>query len=81
MGCATSTPPSVAYQPPAPPADLAAPCADLPLIGDGQAVTVATWIVDTAEQYKDCQAKHTGLLRAWPGMNFNDALKRKFFGD
>ena len=48
MGCATSTRPSVVYQPPAPPADLAAPCPDLPQIADGKAVTVAAWIVDAA---------------------------------
>ena len=80
-GCASQTKPSVVYRPPAPPADLAAPCPDLPLIADGQAVTVAAWIVDTAVAYKDCQAKHAGLLRAWPGMTFNNALKRKFFGE
>ena len=79
--CSTSTKQYAPYQPPAPPADLAAPCADLPLIEQGDAQTVALWIVDTAEAYKDCQAKHTGLLRAWPGMTFNDALKRTFFGE
>ena len=81
MGCASQTRPSVAYQPPAPPADLAAPCPDLPLIADGQAVTVAAWIVDTAGAYKDCQARQSGLVRAWPGITFNQALKRTFFGD
>ena len=81
MGCGSQTKQSVVYRPPAPPADLSSPCQDLPLIADGQAVTVAAWVVDTAGAYKDCQAKHTGLLRAWPGMNFNDALKRKFFGE
>ena len=81
MGCATSTPQSVAYQPPAPPADLAAPCADLPLIEQGDAQTVALWIVDAVESYKDCQARQSGLVRAWPGITFNQALKRTFFGD
>ena len=71
MGCASQTKQSVAYQPPAPPADLAAPCPDLPLISDGQAVTVAAWIVDTAGAYKDCQAKQAGLVRAWPGVSFS----------
>ena len=80
-GCASSTRQSVAYQPPAPPADLAAPCPDLPLISDGQAQTVALWIVDAVESYKDCQARQSGLVRAWPGINFNQALKRNFFGD
>lgn len=75
MGCATSTRPSVVYQPPPPPADLAAPCADLPLIADGQAQTVALWIVDTVESYKDCQAKQAGLVRAWPGVSFGGAVK------
>ena len=65
----------MAYQPPAPPADLSAPCPDLPPIADGQAVTVAAWIVDTAGAYRDCQARHTGLLRAWPGMTFNAGVK------
>ena len=81
MGCASQTRPSVAYQPPAPPADLAAPCADLPLIEQGDAQTVALWIVDTVESYKDCQARQSGLVRAWPGITFNQALKRTFFGD
>ena len=80
-GCASQTKQSVAYQQPAPPADLAAPCPDLPLIEQGDAQTVALWIVDTVGAYKDCQAKHAGLLRAWPGMTFNNALKRKFFGE
>ena len=71
----------MAYQPPAPPADLAAPCPDLPPIADGQAVTVAAWIVDAVESYKDCQAKQAGLVRAWPGITFNRAPKRNFFGD
>ena len=75
MGCASQTRPSVAYQPPAPPADLAAPCPALPLIADGQAVTVATWIVDTAETYRDCQAKQAGLVRAWPGISFSQFVK------
>ena len=75
MGCATSTPPSVAYQPPAPPADLAAPCADLPLISDGQAQTVALWIVDTVEQYHDCKARHAGMVRAWPWQSFGASVK------
>lgn len=73
--CSTSTKQSVAYQPPAPPADLAAPCADLPLISDGQAQTVALWIVDTVESYKDCQAKQAGLVRAWPGQSFGASVK------
>ena len=77
MGCATSTQPSVVYRPPAPPADLAAACADLPLIADGQAQTVALWIVDTVESYKDCQAKQAGLVRAWPGLSFGDAMSRR----
>jgi len=80
-GCASQTKQSVAYQPPAPPADLAAPCPDLPLIADGQAVTVAAWIVDTAGAYKDCQARQSGLVRAWSGITFNQSLKRNFFGD
>ena len=76
MGCASQIKPSVVYRPPAPPADLASPCQDLPLIADGQAVTVAAWIVDTAVAYKDCQAKHAGLLRAWPGQSFSGAIGR-----
>ena len=68
MGCASkSISPSVVYRVPAPPADLSAPCADLPLISDGQAQTVAAWIVDAVESYKDCQARQAGLVRAWPG--------------
>ena len=67
MGCASQTKQSVAYQPPAPPADLAAPCADLPLIEQGDAQTVALWIVDTVERYHDCKARHAGMVRAWPG--------------
>lgn len=74
-GCATSTRPSVVYRPPAPPADLAAPCPDLPQIADGKAVTVAAWIVDTAGAYKDCQARQAGLVRAWPGVSFRASLK------
>lgn len=74
MGCATSTPQSAVYRPPPPPADLAAPCADLPLIVDGQAQTVALWIVDAAESYKDCQAKQAGLVRAWPGASFGGSI-------
>ena len=76
QGCVTSMKPSVAYRPPAPPADLAAPCPDLPLIADGQAVTVAAWIVDTAETYRDCQERQSGLVRAWPGQSFSGALGR-----
>ena len=75
-GCATSTKQSVVYRPPLPPADISAPCADLPLIADGQAVTVAAWIVDTAVAYKDCQARQAGLVRAWPGQSFSGALGR-----
>ena len=68
MGCASkSMPQSVPYRVPAPPADLAQPCADLPLIEQGDAQTVALWIVDAVEQYRDCQARHDGLVRAWPG--------------
>ena len=74
-GCASQTKPSVVYRPPAPPADLASPCQDLPLIADGQAVTVAAWIVDTAGAYKDCQARQAGLVRAWPGVSFRASLK------
>ena len=73
--CSTSTKQYAPYQPPAPPADLAAPCADLPLISDGQAQTVALWIVDTVESYKDCQAKQAGLVRAWPGQSFGASVK------
>lgn len=69
-GCATSTPQSVPYRVPAPPADLAQPCADLPLIENGDAQTVALWIVDTVEQYHDCKARHAGMVRAWPGQSF-----------
>ena len=76
MGCSTSTRPSVVYQPPSPPADLAAPCPDLPLIANGQAQTMALWIVDTVESYKDCQAKQAGLVRAWPGALFGGAMGR-----
>ena len=65
-GCATSMPQSVPYQPPAPPANLAVPYPNLPLISDGDARTVALWIVDTVESYKDCQARQSGLVRAWP---------------
>ena len=75
-GCASQTKPSVAYRPPAPPADLARPCPDLPLLADGRAVTVAAWIVDTAGAYRDCKAKHAGLLRAWPGMTFSGSLSK-----
>ena len=75
MGCATkSTPQSIPYKVPAPPADLAAPCPDLPLISDGQAQTVALWIVDAVEQYRDCQARHDGLVRAWPGQSFGASV-------
>ena len=74
-GCASQTKPSVVYRPPAPPADLAARCPDLPLIADGHAVTVAAWIVDTAGSYKDCQARQAGLVRAWPGVSFRASLK------
>ena len=74
--CSTSTKQYAPYQPPAPPADLAAPCADLPLIEQGDAQTVALWIVDTVESYKDCQAKQAGLVRAWPrNLNFSSQLK------
>ena len=73
--CSTSTKQYAPYQPPAPPADLAAPCPDLPLIADGQAVTVATWIVDTVEQYHDCKARHAGMVRAWPGQSFGASVK------
>ena len=75
-GCASQTKPSVAYRPPAPPADLAAPCQDLPLIADGQAVTVAAWVVDAAGAYRDCQARQAGLVRAWPGQSFSGAIGR-----
>lgn len=73
-GCATSTPQSVAYQPPPPPADLAAPCPELPQISAGDSRTVGLWILDAVESYKDCQAKHQGLVRAWPGQTFGGAL-------
>ena len=74
--CSTSTKQYTPYQPPAPPADLAAPYADLPVIEQGDAQTVALWIVDTVESYKDCQAKQAGLVRAWPrNLNFSSQLK------
>ena len=74
--CSTSTKQYAPYQPPAHPADLAAPCADLPLIEQGDAQTVALGIVDTVESYKDCQAKQAGLVRAWPrNLNFSSQLK------
>ena len=76
MGCASkSMPQSVPYRVPAPPADLAAPCADLPLIEQGDAQTVALWIVDTVESYKDCQARQAGLVRAWPGISISQFVK------
>ena len=76
MGCATkSTPQSIPYKVPAPPADLAAPCADLPLIEQGDAQTVALWIVDTVERYHDCKARHAGMVRAWPGQSFGASVK------
>lgn len=69
-------PQSLAVQPP--PADLAQPCADLPPLADGSAKTVALWIVDAAAQYRDCAARHVGLVRAWPGQpTFADHLDRK----
>ena len=71
--CSTSTKQYAPYQPPAPPADLAAPCADLPLIEQGDAQTVALWIVDTVERYHDCKARHAGIVRAWPGQSFGDS--------
>ena len=74
--CSTSTKQYVPYRPPAPPADLAAPCADLPLIEDGRAQTVALWIVDAVESYKDCQAKQAGLVRAWPGSSFKSFVEQ-----
>ena len=65
--CAASTPPSLAsYRPAPPPADLAAPCPDLGPVQDGNAQTVALWMVDAVEAYKGCAAKHSGLVRAWP---------------
>ena len=75
MGCASSSmPQSLAVQPP--PADLAAPCPDLPALADGSAKTVALWIVDTAAMYRDCSARHAGLVRAWTGQkSFSDAVK------
>ena len=76
MGCASQIKPSVVYRPPAPPADLAAPCPDLPQIADGQAVTVAAWVVDAAGAYRDCQARQAGLVRAWPGQSFSGAIGR-----
>ena len=64
-GCASSSmPPSLAVQPP--PADLAQPCPDLPELADGSSKTVALWIVDAAGQYRDCAARHSGLVHAWP---------------
>lgn len=74
-GCASQTKQSVAYQPPAPLADLAAPCADLPLIEQGDAQTVALWIVDTVERYHDCKSRHAGMVRAWPGQSFGASVK------
>ena len=73
--CSTSTPRSVATPIQPPPADLAAPCPDLPALADGSAKTVALWIVDAAAQYRDCSARQAGLARAWPGQSFGGALK------
>lgn len=50
--------------------------ADLPLIADGQAVTVAAWSLDAAGAYRDCQARQAGLVRAWPGQSFSGAIGR-----
>ena len=75
LGCASkSISPSVVYRVPAPPADLAQSCADLPLIEQGDAQTVALWIVDTVEQYHDCKARHAGMVRAWPGQSFGGVV-------
>ena len=76
-GCATSsTPPSVVVRPAQPPADLAQPCPELPLLSDGTAKTLALWIVDASAMYRDCAARHAGLVRAWPGQkSFSDAVK------
>ena len=75
MGCASSSmPQSLAVQPP--PADLAAPCPDLPALADGSSKTVALWIVDTAAQYRDCSARHAGLVRAWPAPTFSGSIAK-----
>ena len=77
-GCATSTQPSVVpYRPAPPPADLAAPCGALPELSSGDSQTLAAWIVDAAEQYRDCSARQAGLVRAWPGQSFSEALGLK----
>lgn len=59
--CTRVTVPYLAHEPPA---DLTQPCAALqPLVGmTGRDMTL--WIIEAANQYHDCAARHAALVQA-----------------
>ena len=48
------------------PANLAAPCPNLPQIRNGESGTVLRWGAQIVEQYAQCQNRHKRLVEAWP---------------
>lgn len=46
------------------PANLAAACEPLPLLDDGQQVTMVQWIVTASDMYRSCAARHAATVRA-----------------
>ena len=44
--------------------DLMQPCADLKLLTGNTGAHMTRWAIDTSYQYKDCQARHQGLIDA-----------------
>jgi len=49
-----------------PPANLTTLCSDLDAPLSGQSRDVLVWSLQTIEAYKICQARHKGLVEAWP---------------
>lgn len=64
MGCQHSMP--LLPEPTEIPANLAAPCPNLPQIRNGESGTVLRWGAQIVEQYAQCQNRHKRLVEAWP---------------
>ena len=47
------------------PANLSDPCAPLPLLDDGQQITMVRWIIEVSGMYRDCAARHDAAVRAY----------------
>ncbi|MBQ9600861.1 MAG: hypothetical protein IJR46_02505 [Neisseriaceae bacterium] len=46
------------------PPDLLQACSDLQTLNNTDGASVLKWAIDTVYTYKDCQAKHQGLIDA-----------------